>query len=120
VGSWRREHGDLFREVVLRHLPCELHRACGERIFTDLPMPYLEWMVAKSVASRLVYREGIDFLASMDSDAIASIALRYLHKSREVRSLVDQVRSSGLAGAAEIAALLERSGTRAALLDADR
>ncbi len=120
VGSWRREHGDLFREVVLRHLPCELHRACGERIFTDLPMPYLEWMVAKSVASRLVYREGIDFLASMDSDAIASIALRYLQKSREVRSLVDQVRSSGLAGAAEIAALLERSGTRAALLDADR
>jgi len=117
VASWRREHGDLFREVVLRHLPTELHRACGERIFSDLPVPYLEWMVAKSMASRFVYREGIDFFASMDSDAIASVALRYLQKSREVRALVDQVRSSGLASAEEIAALLERAGTRAALLD---
>jgi glutamate dehydrogenase len=119
VASWRREHGDLFREVVLRHLPPELHRTCGERIFSDLPVPYLEWMVAKSVASRLVYREGIDFFASMDSDAVASVSLRYLQKSRDIRSLVDQVRSSGLAGASEIAMLLERAGTRAALLDSD-
>lgn len=119
VASWRRDHADLFREVVLRHLPTELHRACGERIFTDLPVPYLEWMVAKSVASRLVYREGIDFFASMGSDALASVSLRYLQKSRRIRALVDQIRTSGLGNAAEIAALLERAGARAALLDAD-
>jgi glutamate dehydrogenase len=120
VTHWRREHGDLFREVVLQHLPSELYRAVGERVFSDLPVPYLEWMVAKSVASNLVYREGIDFFASMDGDAIASVALRYLQKSREIQGLVAQVRASGLASAAEIAALLERAGTRAALLHSDK
>lgn len=119
VASWRRDHADLFREVVLRHLPTELYRACGERIFSELPVPYLEWMVAKSVASRLVYREGLDFLASMGSDALASVALRYLQKSRQIRALVEQIHMSGLGNAAEIAALLERAGARAALLDAD-
>jgi len=120
VAHWRREHGDLFREVVLHHLPSELYAAVGERVFSDLPVPYLEWMVAKSVASKLVYREGIDFFASMDGDAVASVALRYLQKSREIEALVAQVRASGLASAAEIAALLERAGTRAALLQSDK
>jgi hypothetical protein len=56
----------------------------------------------------------------MDGDAIASVALRYLQKSREIQGLVAQVRASGLASAAEIAALLERAGTRAALLHSDK
>jgi glutamate dehydrogenase len=119
VASWRASESALFREVVLEHIPRELSTTVGERIFTELPHAYLEWMVAKSVASRIVYREGIDFFASMESGAVAEIALNYLKKELELRGLVGEVRASALARGERIAQLLERAGIRAALLEID-
>lgn len=119
VSKWIAADESLFREVVLEHLPRELSSTVGDRIFKELPAAYLEWVVAKSVASRIVYREGIDFFASMESAAVALIALNYLQKDRELRKLIGEVRDGKLKHGARIAALLERSGTRAALLDID-
>ncbi|MSR69527.1 MAG: hypothetical protein EXS17_04195 [Phycisphaerales bacterium] len=119
VASWASNDRELFREVILQHMPSELVATVGERIFTELPVPYLEWVVAKGVASRIVYREGIDFFASMESTAVAEIALRYLQKERETRALIREVHAGNLAHGGRIAALLERAGTRAALLEID-
>jgi len=115
VADWAKTDEALFRSIVLHHMPAELHRACGERIFKELPSAYLQWVVAKSVASRIVYREGLDFFASMEADAIAETALRYMQKSQEMHRLVAEVRGSNLQHAPRIAALLERAGIRAAL-----
>ncbi len=117
VAHWATNDRELFREVILRHMPSELVATVGERIFTELPAPYLEWVVAKGVASRIVYREGIDFFASMESTAVAEIALRYLQKERETRELIREVEAGRLPHGTRIAALLERAGTRAALLE---
>ncbi|MSR43917.1 MAG: hypothetical protein EXS15_00955 [Phycisphaerales bacterium] len=119
VAGWASADRDLFREVILSHMPRELTATVGERIFRELPAPYLEWVVAKGVASRIVYREGIDFFASMESTAVAEIALRYLQKEREMRGLIREVHDGNLAHGARIASLLERAGTRAALLEID-
>ncbi|MSR28808.1 MAG: hypothetical protein EXS03_04430 [Phycisphaerales bacterium] len=119
AASWNAQESQLYREVILEHLPRELSATVGERIFTELPAAYLDWVVAKSVASRIVYREGIDFFASMESAAVAQIALNYLKKDRELRGLIGEVRASDLRHGERIAALLERSGTRAALLEVD-
>ncbi len=117
VAHWSTSDPELFREVILQHMPPALVIAVGERIFTELPTAYLEWVVAKGVASRIVYREGIDFFASMESGAVAEIALRYLQKERETRALIREVEAGHLAHGARIAMLLERAGTRAALLE---
>ncbi len=117
VARWASNDRDLVREVILQHMPSELTATVGERIFTALPAPYLEWVVAKGVASRIVYREGIDFFASMEASAVAEIALRYLQKERETRALIREVESGNLAHGSRIATLLERAGTRAALLE---
>lgn len=119
VAQWKAAQPQLFREVILAHIPPKLTMTVGERIFSELPAAYLEWVVAKSVASRIVYREGIDFFASMDSSAVAAIALNYLLKERELRRLVAEVRASSLTHGDRIAALLERAGTRAALVEVD-
>ncbi len=119
VAGWRTQESRLFREVILEHVPRELSSTVGERLFSELPGAYLEWVVAKSVASRIVYREGIDFFAAMESAAVAAIALNYLQKDRELRELIGEVRGSTLAHGERIATLLERSGTRAALLEID-
>ena len=54
-----------------------------------------------------------------EPDAVAALALRYLRKREETRTLVTALKDSKLPGAARAAELLGRSGTRAALEDFD-
>ena len=118
MADWDSADQEMAALMVREHIPQVLLETVGERIMTALPRPYLEWMVAKSVASRIVYREGIDFFASMETSAIGEVAHRYLSADRSLRSLVAEVRASGIPHAERIASLLERAGARAALFDA--
>jgi len=115
--DWDAADQEMATLMVREHIPQVLLDTLGDRIMTALPRPYLEWMVAKSVASRIVYREGIDFFASMETNAIGEVAQRYLTADRSLRSLVSEVRSSGIPHAERIASLLERAGARAALFE---
>jgi hypothetical protein len=76
-------------------------------------------MVAKRLASGIVYREGVNFLEGVEPDAVAALSLRYLRKRDENRRLVEQLKGSTAPGAARAAELLARAGTRAALEDFD-
>jgi hypothetical protein len=73
--------------------------------------------MAKRLAANIVYREGIDFFASMDPTAIAEISRRYLEKEIENQRLIAAVRSSSLPERERLITLLERAGTRGALSD---
>ncbi len=117
MGSWPQADLPRVDEVIRDHLPAVLMETVGERVYTGLPRPYLSWMAAKHLASRIVYREGIDFFAGMDPTAIGAIVLGYLRTDGETRQLLAEVRASGLPHAERIAALLERAGTRAALME---
>ena len=72
---------------------------------------------AQSLAGRIVYREGIDFVEPMPSVAIAEFALVYLRQESVNRALVAEVNASNLPDRERIAAILERAGTRAALVE---
>jgi hypothetical protein len=61
----------------------------------------------------------VAFLENVEPDAVAALALRYLRKREETRTLVTALKDSKLPGAARAAELLGRSGTRAALEDFD-
>jgi len=66
-----------------------------------------------------VYREGVDFLSGMEPEAAANTALRYLQREQDTRRLIASLRDGGLKDSDReaVARLLERSGTRGALLD---
>jgi glutamate dehydrogenase len=115
IRGWPEADRLLTYSVVRDHLPPVLFDLLGDSLFDRLPKPYLEWMIAKGLASRLVYREGIDFFAAMDHSTIGDTVLRYLRAERDMAPLVAEVRASGLRGAALIAEILERSGARARL-----
>jgi len=119
MDRWSQADRVLARQVVREHIPQKLQDTVGDRLWTDIPQAYLDWMVAKRLASGIVYREGVAFLETVEPDAVASLALRYLRKREETRLLVDQLRASSAPGAARAAELLARSGTRAALEDFD-
>ena len=119
MAQWTQEDRLLSRTLVVEHLPPVLVRTVGERLWSDLPGAYVEWLIAKRLASTIVYREGVDFMNGMDPEATAVTALQYLRREQETRRLVAALRSGGLQDADReaVARLLERSGTRGSLLD---
>ena len=119
MDSWGPADRELAKTVVREHIPQKLQDTVGERLWKDIPQAYLDWMVAKRLASGIVYREGVAFLENVEPDAVAALALRYLRKREETRTLVTTLKDSKLPGAARAAELLGRSGTRAALEDFD-
>jgi glutamate dehydrogenase len=100
---------------VVEHLPRVLIEFAGERLWERLPVSYMRWLMAKSLAARIVYKEGLDFLEDMPMAAIADTSVRYLRQERETRSLKEEVVNSQLPHRERIAALLDRGGTRAGL-----
>jgi len=102
--------GDLLRHLVIEHLPPILVQTAGDRLWTRTPRPYLKWIMAKSLAARIVYREGYEYLDVMPLDAIADLAVKYLQLELERRRLIDEVSASELPDRQRIAELLSRAG----------
>jgi glutamate dehydrogenase len=119
MARWSDADRTLARTLVLEHLPATLVKTVGDRLWKDLPGPYIEWLISKRLASTIVYREGVDFLSGMEPEAAAGTALRYLQREQDTRRLVAALKAGSLGEAdrAAVAKLLERSGTRGALLD---
>lgn len=114
---WNDRDREIGKQLVRAHLPAVLFEVAEDRIWSRLPAPYLEWMIAKRLASTIVYREGMDFFANLDPNAIGGLARRYLRKDEENRKLVAAVREGRIPDPQRLAEILERAGTRATLLD---
>ncbi|MEQ9497509.1 MAG: NAD-glutamate dehydrogenase [Deltaproteobacteria bacterium] len=102
-------------DLVREHLPPVLLEVAGDRIDSGLPRPYRISIIAASLATRIVYREGLAYLENLDGPALAELAMRYLVHEREVRRLIASVEASGMADREAIAALLDHGGTRSAV-----
>jgi glutamate dehydrogenase len=74
-----------------------------------VPAAYRRWLIAKSLAARIVYREGIEAVEAVEVDSIGSLAADFLHREAEREQLAGEVEDSPLTHAAEIAALLRAS-----------
>ncbi len=115
LGRLREQQPDLIRALVEEYLPAVLLRAVGSGVHERIPAPYLDRVVASTLASRIVYREGLDYLRYLAPAAIADLALKYLRQERLVRDLVATVANSNLAEREQIARLLAEGGVAAAM-----
>ncbi len=115
--KWPAACRETAKSLVLEHLPATLLEFAGDRIWKAIPEAYLTWLMAKRLAANIVYREGVDFFASMDPDAIGELSRHYLEKDLENRQLIESVAKSSISNKSRVVTLLERSGTRGALQD---
>ena len=106
----QQEDSDLVRRLVVDHLPPVLVETAGDRLWTHTPQTYLRWIMAKSLAARIVYREGFESLESMPANAIADLARRYLRLELERTQLIEEVDQSALPNRERIAKLLNDAG----------
>ena len=71
-------------------------------------------MIVKSLASRLVYREGLTFVESMPDSRLPTFGLAYLEEEQHVQRLAAEVAGSGHLYAPEVEKLLLKGGVRVA------
>jgi glutamate dehydrogenase len=115
IANWSAEDLESANQLVRDHLPQILQDTGGDRVWTHLPERYRHWMMAKRLASGMAYREGIDFLEGMETEAIADLALRYLRQDLRVRGLVAELQSADLPDRDTVIRLLQDGGIRAGL-----
>ncbi|MEM7228616.1 MAG: NAD-glutamate dehydrogenase domain-containing protein [Planctomycetota bacterium] len=119
IDGMNDEEQTMLKQLVIEHLPPTLVKTAGDRLWTVTPLPYLKWIMAKSLAAHIVYREGFDYLQSMSKPAIAELAIRYLHLENEREDLTTAIMGSNLEDRERIAALLTRAGILSTLGDDD-
>ena len=112
---------DLDYEVMLdtlarEHLPEAILNLGGGRLKEQCPEAYLHNLIASSLASRVVYKEGLEFVAQISDGALGEVALQYLTQEQRVNELIGEVEASGVKHSAEIKELLLKGGIRAAVM----
>ncbi len=108
----------LTHRLVKEHLPPVLTETV-DNLFNRIPIAFLTRIIASELASRIVYREGIDWFEQMSEKAIAELAVRYLRAEDAMKQLVIEIENSTLPNRERIAELLNGGGVAAALKDGD-
>jgi len=101
--------------LMREQLPPILFERYASRLPERLPWEYIKNMLSSGLASRLVYREGLQYVESTPDGRLRPLALAYLQQEQHVRALAAQVAASDLPSAAAIEGLLLRGGVRAAV-----
>lgn len=104
----------LLDELVVEHLPPALVAAVDGHV-ERLPERYREGIISASLATRLVYREGLAFLRDVAPERLAGLAIEYLRAEHEADRLAREVTASDLPDRDRIATLLRAGGARAAV-----
>jgi len=83
----------------------------------DLPLAYIRAMVSSSLASRLVYKEGTEFVNNMDDNRLKYVARRYMKTKDHVARYMDVLESSNISDddRRDIMRIIELYGVRATL-----
>ena len=113
IANWDNmsdQQQEELKRLVVEHLPPILLERVGDSLWTEMPDGYLQWMMAKSLAARIVYREGFEYLETMEDADLAGLALRYLDLEEEREKLTATILSSDLQHKDRVAALLHDAG----------
>lgn len=107
--------------VVIGHLPRAFvshvggHDAAWNQVCERVPAPYVDALIAAKLANRLVYQEGVTFVASTGDQQLADLALVYLQSEQQVDELLKDVAGAELQHGDKISAILRKGGARALL-----
>jgi len=105
----------FIQAMLLEFIPHSLKKQMGDRLLETLPHAYIIRAMASILASRIIYHEGIDYLATLATKNVARHVTQYLVREEKNRALIQQVEGADLADKQEIIELLKRGGTGTAL-----
>ncbi len=106
------ENDEFFTSLVLAHCPKILVEKYRSRILEKLPLAHKIATLAASIASSIVYREGLGWIDRIPANQRYSVCLSYMKNDQLRAELVSSVASSTLANKDKIMSILERNATR--------
>lgn len=113
-----QEELDSLLPLFRAHLPPTISAiAFDERVKERVPEQYIKNAIASCLASKLVYKEGSRFIESQPPAVLATTALKYIVKEKEVAVLTEALEKVDMDASQKqaILKLLEVGGTRTAL-----
>lgn len=113
----------LFQElvpIIAENLPKKLAEVAGDRISSKFPVQYQRNAIASSLASKLVYQEGIHLVETQPVEKLAQRAFAYYRMERNIKKMVTDLQNSEIHGPAQehkpaIIDIMKRGGIRASL-----
>eukprot|EP00941_MAST-03F_sp_MAST-3F-sp1_P003753 g3753.t1 len=111
----------LVKDCLNAHLPKKLGELSGDLAAEKLPLTYLQAIMACSLASRIVYEQGVSYIEAMESDEqLQDIAFRYMSATQRIQTMKQQL--ANVPGVSETDAMvmqkvLGQSGVRTLLED---
>lgn len=106
LDSLKEAQIELLSSVYLDHLPGVLLETAGKRLHSHVPLAYRRWLIAKSLAARIVYREGIEAVEAVEPESLGGLAVEFLRREQEREQLAREVDESQANHASAIATLL--------------
>ena len=108
-------HLPLLQSVTRDHMPRILLERATDRLTKRVPEAYRRWLIAKSLAARIVYREGIEAVEAVEAESIFALAIEFLHREQQREELAESVDGSSIEHADEIAKLLRTTSILATI-----
>lgn len=114
----------LFQELVPlireENLPKKLAEVAGDRISKQYPVQYQRNAIASTLASKLVYKEGIHLIETQPGEKIAERAFAYYRADKNIRKVVSDLEGDNWQGPSAqhkslILDILKRGGARSSL-----
>ncbi len=99
-------------DIIIKHCPPVLVRLYRDRIESMLPPAHKIAIIAAYIASYIIYREGLGWMARLPEAERYTAAKTYMEKDLEATALVSAIESSGLEQKTQIAEILRRSAAR--------
>lgn len=101
-------------------MPAKLSSVAWDRVPARFPVQYQRNAIASTLASKLVYLEGIHLVESQPAEQVASRAFQYYRENQRIQHLTDVVGSAKWEGVsaedkAKALDLLRRGGARTSL-----
>ncbi|GMI37024.1 hypothetical protein TrRE_jg3318 [Triparma retinervis] len=102
--------------LVREHLPARMAEIGFERI-DNMPPQYRLAAIASSLASKIVYAEGVNFVKSQPTENLSTIAMRYIEVEKEMEDLAGEIDESGMDEVTreKLKDLVKRGGVRTSL-----
>lgn len=117
---WLHPHLLIFSFLLLprsAHLPKTLADLSFDHVLERVPDQYIKNAIASCVASKMVYKEGPKFIEAQTPKKLASIALKYVEKEKEIAALAESLQGADMPESEKkkILKLLDAGGARTAL-----
>ena len=115
IPALNSDHMVLARTWAMAHIPSILKIGKEDKVLDMLPEAYLYQIIATSLASTIIYREGMHYFEEMEKINIYQLAIQYLEKEKEINTYIEEISNSRLSNKARIIQLLKEGAPGTAL-----